>query len=71
MVGRTGDASPVSPAVAMPLAATCLPMRAHWQHLANTIEFLRLRPTRVHNPNGKLIGSAVFAQLTAESPHTL
>jgi len=26
-----------------------------------------LRPTRVHNPNGKSIGSAVFAQLTAES----
>ena len=25
-----------------------------------------LRPTRDHNPNGKSIGSAVFAQLTAE-----
>jgi len=30
-----------------------------------------LLPTRVHNPNGKSIGSAVFAQLTAESPYTL
>jgi len=25
-----------------------------------------LRPTRVHNPNGKSIGSAIFAQLTAK-----
>ena len=30
-----------------------------------------LRPTRVHNPNGKSIGLAVCAQLTAESPYTL
>ena len=30
--------------------------------------FLRL--TRVHNLNGKSIGSAVLAQLTAESPYT-
>jgi len=30
------------------------------------IELVLLRPTQVHNPNGKLIGSAVFAQLTAE-----
>jgi len=30
-----------------------------------------LRPTRVHNPNCKSIGSAVSAQLTAESPYTL
>ena len=63
----------------------CPPVRAHWYHLANTIElvldidatwriqlnFCFLRPTRVHNPNGKLIGSAVFAQLTAESPYIL
>jgi len=27
-------------------------------------------PNRVHNPNGTSIGSAVLAQLTAESPHT-
>jgi len=26
-----------------------------------------LRPTRVHNPNGKSIGSVIFPQLTAES----
>ena len=30
-----------------------------------------LRTTRVHIPNGKSIGSAVFAQLTAESLYTL
>ena len=30
-----------------------------------------LQPTWVHNPNGKSIGSAVFAQLMAESPYTL
>jgi len=30
-----------------------------------------LRPTRVHNLNGISIGSAVFAQLTAERPYTL
>ena len=30
-----------------------------------------LEPTQVHNPNGISIGSAVYAQLTAESPYTL
>jgi len=30
-----------------------------------------LRPTHVHNRNGQWIGSAVFAELTAESAHTL
>ena len=30
-----------------------------------------LRPTRVHNRNGKWIGLAVFAQLTTESVYTL
>jgi len=39
--------------------------RTHWRHLANTIELV-LRPTRVHNPNGKSIGSAVSAQLKAD-----
>jgi len=29
-----------------------------------------LRPTEVHNPSGKSIGSAVLAQLTAESAYT-
>ena len=44
----------------------------HWRHLANTIlNLCFLRPTRVHNPNGKSIGSAVSTQLTAESPYTL
>jgi len=42
------------------LTATCPPMRAHWRHMANTIELVR---------NGKWIGSAVFAQFTAEIDH--
>jgi len=55
-------------------------MWAHWRHLANTIENVHVvatwriqlnlcffRPTRVHNPNGKSIASAVFAQLIAQS----
>jgi len=28
-------------------------------------------PIRAHNPNAILIGSAVFAQMTAECPYTL
>jgi len=66
------------------VAPMCLPMRAHWRHLANMIELVHngatwrirlnlcfLRPTRVHNPKGgKSIGSARFAQLTAESLYT-
>jgi len=35
------------------------------------LNFSFFRPTRVHNPNGITIGSAVFAQLTAERPYTL
>ena len=49
----------------------CPPTKTHCRHLANTIELCSLRPTRVHNPNGKSIGSAVFIQLTAESSYTL
>jgi len=30
-----------------------------------------LRPTRVHNLNGKPVGSVVFAQMTTECPYTL
>jgi len=44
---------------------------AHWHHLASTIELCFLRPTRVHSLNGKSIGSAISAQLTAENPYTL
>jgi len=56
----------------------------HWCHLAITNEIVHtgaiwwirlnscfLRPTRVYNPNGKSISSAVSAQLTAYSPYTL
>ena len=35
------------------------------------LNFCFLRSTRVHNPNGKSIGSDVSAQITAESPYTL
>jgi len=58
--------------------------RAHWCHLANMIEIVHtgvtwriwlnlcfLWLTRVHNPKGRLIGSAISAQLTAVSPYTL
>ena len=66
--------------VAQLMAECC---RAHWRHLGNTIYlvfigntwWIRLNlcflgPTRVHNPNGKSIGSAVFAQIPAECPYT-
>jgi len=49
----------------------CPPMRTHWRQLVNMIDLCFLRPTRVHNPNCKLIGSAIFAQLVEESPYTL
>jgi len=41
---------------------------ATWRILLN---LCILRPTRVHNRNGKWISSAVFAQLTAESAYTV
>jgi len=41
-------------------------MRAHWRYLVNTIELCFLQPTQVDNPNGKSIGSAIFAQLMAD-----
>ena len=49
-------------------ARWCLPMWAHWRHLANTTELVL---PSVHNPNRKSIGSAISALLTAESPYTL
>jgi len=53
------------------VTATCPPMRAHWRHLANTIELAHPLPTWVHNRNAKSISSAVFAQMTAECHYTL
>jgi len=49
------------------------PVRAHWRHLANTIELVlpSVHLTRLRNPNGKSIASAVFAQLTAVWSGTL
>jgi len=49
----------------------CHPTRAYLRHVANTIELVLPWPTKVHNPNDKSIGSAVFAQLTVESPYNL
>jgi len=49
---------------------TCPPMWAHWRHLASSgirLNLWFLRPTQVHDPSGKAIGSAVFAQLTADT----
>jgi len=48
------------------VAPSCPPMRAHWRHLANTIELMLPSAHKVHNPNCKSIVSAVFAQLAAE-----
>ena len=41
---------------------------ATWQVQLNLCFFW---PTRAHNPNGKSIGSAIFAQLKAECRYTL
>jgi len=38
-------------------------------HLNDLTQFLQ--PIQAHNPNGILIGSAVFAQMTAQCPYTL
>jgi len=38
----------------------CPPMRAHWRHLANTIELVHSSPTWLHTPNRESIGSAVL-----------
>ena len=48
------------------IAPMCPPTRAHRRNLANMIELVFPRPTGVHNLNRKSIGSAIFAQLTAE-----
>jgi len=56
--------------------------RVQWRHMANTIEqwhnlantklnLCFFRPTRVHNPNAKSIGSVVSPELTAESLYIL
>jgi len=43
-----------------------LPMGGSGPHLTHF-----LGPIRAHNPNGISVGSAVFAQMTAECPYTL
>jgi len=55
-------------AAAAPHMDGSMVLKAHWLHLVNTTELLVPSPTRVYNPNGKSISSAVLAQLTAESP---
>jgi len=46
-----------------------------WGHIGATwrirLNLCILQPTGVHNRNGKWIGSAVFAELTAQSAYTL
>ena len=49
-------------------ALPCRHIGATWRIRSN---MCFLRPNWVHNPNGKSIGSAISAQLTAESPYTL
>jgi len=57
----------------------CSHGRTHWCHLAGHIgatwqirlNLCFLQHTWVHSPNGKSIGSAISAQLTAECPCTL
>jgi len=44
---------------------------ARWSQCVPKSNTYFLWPTQVHIPNDILIGSAVFAQLTAESPYTL
>jgi len=44
----------------------CLPWGHNGATLRTKLNLCFLRPTRVHNPNGKLISSAIFAQLMAE-----
>jgi len=44
---------------------------AHWRHLVNTIELVLPSAHPTPQPNGISIGSAVSAQLMAESPYTL
>jgi len=51
--------------------ATSLPQMDEWILLVVWLNLCFLRPTWVHNSNSKSIGSAVFAQLMAESPYTL
>jgi len=80
--GHNPNGKSIGSAIFEQLAAEC--RLANWRHLVNTIKHVHtgttwrirlnlcfLRPTRVYNPNSKSIGSAVSAQLTAESPHTL
>ena len=43
-----------------------LPWGHIWRHLANTIELVLPQPTRLHKQDSKLIGWAIFPQLTEE-----
>jgi len=57
--------------VIRPVTATCPSIRAHWRHLADTIELVHPSAHSSHNRYGKWIGSVVFAELTAEGACTL
>ena len=45
--------------------------RAHWRHLANTIELVLPSAHPSPQPKGQIDRFSRFAQLTAESPYTL
>jgi len=49
----------------------CPPMRAHWRHLENKIEHVLPWAHASPQPKREISGSAIFAQLTANSPYTL
>jgi len=53
------------------VAPMCPPMRAIGATWLIRWNLCFLQPTRVHNLNGKSIGSAIFAELTAVSSSTL
>ena len=51
------------------VTATCPSIRAHWCHLANTIELVH--PSAQSSPQPKRYSSSVFAQMTAECLYIL
>jgi len=53
------------------VAPMCPPVRAHWRHLANTIEPVLPSAHPSPQPKRKIDRVSLFAQLTAESPYTL
>ena len=69
-----GDPAP-SKGAQQPPSFRPLSIMAKRSHIGATwrirLKLCFIQPTRVHNPSGISIGSAVFAPLTAESPYIL